>query len=738
MWWDDSCACPRCVQPRKRRRAPRPPIVALGAAQTSQAGGAERAGSGAAEHAADEPLFVLERLAHIRCALLTLTAPIGMPHIVGAAVRVSGSIVTARCELAPSTEDASTATEPRGPLALRLDVGEPLGDAGGASVRTDGGFAYVRLPLGSAPRPGSAGAAGALPGSAGGASASPFDPAQLSPREESGLCRRAALQRRRERRELPGAALRCRRCGAGWLCAPARVLSMPDVDAASMVDFAQCCQEIDFDWDCVFPRAEAGGGGEGNGHDGPGRLGGGGAVGGGDDATRPAGGVSAVHGRAPQLYGAHQACAENVDGSAPGQSRADQGGGSPTPAVCFVSDHALHFAVAPPPGLMLCGSGGDGADVGWGSGKADCGFGSEWDSLGLGWGIGGCASDASAEGNVPFWAPLHVHASAFGGEARDVWVPLRCAGCGEVVGAAATGRREAWVGVGGAGREGGGRGVWSVSGCGGGGEPEGCPQPEAGGGVFDGPCAVSESVASAAVAPAGEAPLWFEERVPAKCGTVLQLLKAAVTVGPSSPDRQPAGAAAWGGAAGRGGETAAEHACLGTVSPPLFDDFSLGTLLAWRMLREALDANDDAAGAAAGGPGAPVHFALCDSSAGAPVLLLTLLSPYVTVHTNQQALGAPGGGWAHGRRGGGGGGGGQSRAAQDALKVLFCEAGGKTASEALGRWHAQRSVRLLWLNRRGCAAACEQLRDSVRLIPPRSRRLGAFQLAYLPVAPTWD
>jgi hypothetical protein len=69
---------------------------------------------------------------------------------------------------------------------------------------------------------------------------------------------------------------------------------------------------------------------------------------------------------------------------------------------------------------------------------------------------------------------------------------------------------------------------------------------------------------------------------------------------------------------------------------------------------------------------------------------------------------------------------------------LFCEVGSEAERETLNKWHAQRSVRLLWLNRRGCATACKQLRDSVRLIPPRSRRLGDFQLGYLPVAPTWD
>ena len=31
---------------------------------------------------------------------------------------------------------------------------------------------------------------------------------------------------------------------------------MPDADAASMVDFAQCCQELEFAWACIFPTDE--------------------------------------------------------------------------------------------------------------------------------------------------------------------------------------------------------------------------------------------------------------------------------------------------------------------------------------------------------------------------------------------------------------------------------------------------------------------------------------------------
>ena len=45
-----------------------------------------------------EPLFVLERLAHIRCFTLTLCGPPGT-QLLGASVRVSGTVVDALCEL---------------------------------------------------------------------------------------------------------------------------------------------------------------------------------------------------------------------------------------------------------------------------------------------------------------------------------------------------------------------------------------------------------------------------------------------------------------------------------------------------------------------------------------------------------------------------------------------------------------------------------------------------------------
>ena len=47
-------------------------------------------------------------------------------------------------------------------------------------------------------------------------------------------------------------------------------------------------------------------------------------------------------------------------------------------------------------------------------------------------------------------------------------------------------------------------------------------------------------------------------------------------------------------------------------------------------------------------------------------------------------------------------------------------------------------ARLLWLGAQCCEAVAAELRASARLVPPPSRRLGAFEVGYLPVAPTWD
>lgn len=140
---------------------------------------------------------------------------------------------------------------------LRLDLGERLDHQGGATVTVQGGYGYVRLPL----APEFARCEGRVEGS-GDAATGALDDGRVSQqlREEAGLYHRAAAQRRRERGSLDGAWIRCRRCRATSVPALVHVAegrSLPDVDVSSLVDFMQCCEEINFDWRCVFPAEVA-------------------------------------------------------------------------------------------------------------------------------------------------------------------------------------------------------------------------------------------------------------------------------------------------------------------------------------------------------------------------------------------------------------------------------------------------------------------------------------------------
>ena len=175
------------------------------------------------------------------------------------------------------------------------------------------------------------------------------------------------------------------------------------------------------------------------------------------------------------------------------------------------------------------------------------------------------------------------------------------------------------------------------------------------------------------------------------------------------------------------------------------------------------------------GAGAPRNFALCDAATAEPLLLLTLLSPHVTVHTNLKRAEGRGEVVAEptspDRSDGKGGGTGAWAAGEvaDAVKVMYGEvprrraaaarrrerrrgrsrlthpptrslgqAGGDGPGRALARWHATGGLRLLWLAREGCEAVLSELRASARLVPRVGRRLGALELGFLPVAPTWD
>ena len=199
---------------------------------------------------AHEPLFLLERLAHIRCYCLTVSGGPGV-RISAATATVRGSEIDFRCSYEQPHAQASLFSLP-GPAPpvesrLRLDVGEAL-VAGSGPCEVSDGFAYLRLDLDAGPA--AANASRAIASENLGLS----EARQL--REDAGLYRRAAAQRRLERAALRGADLACRGCGAALLgVGSARAL--PDADASSLVDFMQCCQDIGFDWACAFPPVAA-------------------------------------------------------------------------------------------------------------------------------------------------------------------------------------------------------------------------------------------------------------------------------------------------------------------------------------------------------------------------------------------------------------------------------------------------------------------------------------------------
>ena len=166
-----------------------------------------------AQPRAAEPLFLLERLAHIRCFTLTLCGPEGA-RLQGASVRVTGSVAEVLCELAPVDGVHASVPEPR--LCLRLDVGEPLDAAAAMTISLADGYAYIRLPL-------LADAAGLLDRdpmlaeweldlatrSAGSGADLQDRRIGRDLREEAGLLGRAAALLRQERRALRGAMLCC-------------------------------------------------------------------------------------------------------------------------------------------------------------------------------------------------------------------------------------------------------------------------------------------------------------------------------------------------------------------------------------------------------------------------------------------------------------------------------------------------------------------------------------------------
>ena len=245
--------CADCEPRRKRsRRAAGPPVhfavecVDDGAAATPRAA---------------EPLFLLERLAHIRCFTLTLCGPEGA-RLLGVSVRVTGSVAEVLCELAPVEGVHATVPEQR--FCLRLDVCEPLDAAAATTMSLADGYAYIRLPL-LADTAGAIDRDPALGGAQDLATRSAGSGADLQDRrigrdlrEEAGLLGRAAGLLRQERKALRGAMLCCEGCGDELLLLPQEdPLTLPHPDATSWVDFVQCCQDLSFDWACVFPPDKA-------------------------------------------------------------------------------------------------------------------------------------------------------------------------------------------------------------------------------------------------------------------------------------------------------------------------------------------------------------------------------------------------------------------------------------------------------------------------------------------------
>lgn len=189
------------------------------------------------------PRFVIERHAHINCVSLTVMPP-REQRLVHAEASVERRVVVAVAMTCRAEEGGGAPSH----VDLRLELGEAL-DPSRVTVQLHDECAYIRLPL--APRETAA--------------ADPGDDGSVA---ETRLAWRAASLRCRERATLCDAGLYCRGCGA-WLgpVGPS-VASLPDADAASMVDFAQCCQEIgvhDVSWDCIFPT-EGGRTGGGGGH----------------------------------------------------------------------------------------------------------------------------------------------------------------------------------------------------------------------------------------------------------------------------------------------------------------------------------------------------------------------------------------------------------------------------------------------------------------------------------------
>jgi hypothetical protein len=317
---DALCACVRCqpVAPRKRRRhlATQQQIVVSD----------DRDGSllDWAEQPTNSPpiVFLLERLPHIRCLCLYVCGVRGL-RLVAAEASADGGIVVLTCRCEPESNELGL-TSPAAACStqLKLDVGEPIDRSAPLTCAVADGYAYVRLSL----APEAARCDGRMEGTlmAGvideAAATAALDDGRASQqlREEAGLYHRAAAQRRRERAALADAVLRCRRCGdhAPPLLHVERARALPDVDISSLVDFMQCCEQIDFDWRCLFPELPP---------------------------ASPGSTSVSTTAPAPDMYDGGERPAPTSDASGDAARSA-----AAAPVQCFLGTHSLHMRTSPP------------------------------------------------------------------------------------------------------------------------------------------------------------------------------------------------------------------------------------------------------------------------------------------------------------------------------------------------------------------------------------------------------
>ena len=152
--------------------------------------------------------------------------------------------------------------------------------------------------------------------------------------------------------------------------------------------------------------------------------------------------------------------------------------------------------------------------------------------------------------------------------------------------------------------------------------------------------------------------------------------------------------------------------------------------------------------------GAVRNFALGDDGGrGEPRLLLTLLCPYLALHTNRPRPPPPhavgdGAPRAHAPA--------RSGVATDALKLMWAWLGptkdaGEAAGDAEGvaapdaaavaawrQWEEDGSALRLRLLAGECEEVLAGLKGTALALPPSTRHVGAFHVGHMPIVPSWD